>query len=150
MNCTAGQQFDAVCALEVAEHVSQPEAFAATLASLVKPGGALLVSTMNRTPRAYAMAVVGAERIMQLLPVGTHDWTRFITPGRAALAASGGHGMALLAASRPHCATRVSLSQLRACDEDSCKGLLPRGAAWYLKTSCAVWAWLPTVLHAEP
>ena len=63
------------------EHVSQPEAFAATLASLVKPGGALLMSTINRTPRAYAMAVVGAERIVQLLPVGTHDWTKFVTPG---------------------------------------------------------------------
>eukprot|EP00891_Asterochloris_glomerata_P007146 jgi/Astpho2/7146/gw1.00113.92.1_t len=78
---STGQQFDAVCALEVVEHVSQPEAFAATLASLVKPGGALLMSTINRTPRAYAMAVVGAERIMQLLPVGTHDWTKFVTPG---------------------------------------------------------------------
>ncbi len=86
------------------EHVSQTEAFAATLASLVKPGGALLMSTINRTPRAYAMAVVGAERIMQLLPVGTHDWTKFVTPGGASSASGGGHGMVLPALSRPYCA----------------------------------------------
>ena len=100
------------------------------------------------------MAVVGAERSMQLLPVGTHDWTKFVTPGEAALAC-GGHGMVLPALRRRNCAKHVSMSQLRACDEESCTSLqqlLPCSSAGFLKTSSGVWAWWLCFMqgHAPP
>lgn len=75
-----GVTFDAVVALEIIEHVTDPTAFMSMLANLVKPGGWVFVSTMNRTARAFAFAKVGAEYIMRLLPVGTHDWRKFVTP----------------------------------------------------------------------
>ena len=77
----AGQTFDAVMALEVIEHVAQPQAFVNSLAALAQPWGAVCISTINRTPRSYAVAILGAERIARLLPAGTHDWNGFITPG---------------------------------------------------------------------
>ena len=61
--------------------MADPQEFLLSLASLAKPWGAVCLSTINRTPRAYAVAIVGAERIAGLLPVGTHDWDRFLTPG---------------------------------------------------------------------
>lgn len=76
----AGERFDAVVASEVLEHVASPPDFAAALAALVEPGGALVASTLNRTIESYAMAVVGAEYVARIVPKGTHDWTRFITP----------------------------------------------------------------------
>ncbi len=76
----AGESFDAVLALEVVEHVEGRDAFLATLAGLLRPGGLLLLSTLNRTLRSYAMAVLGAERLLRWLPPGTHDWRRFPTP----------------------------------------------------------------------
>lgn len=80
----AGETFDVVCALEVIEHTTDPAAFMRLLATLVAPGGRLFVSTINRTWRAYAFAIVGAERVLKLLPVGTHDWNRFVTPDELA------------------------------------------------------------------
>ncbi|HEY4250639.1 MAG TPA: bifunctional 2-polyprenyl-6-hydroxyphenol methylase/3-demethylubiquinol 3-O-methyltransferase UbiG [Roseomonas sp.] len=74
-------RFDAVVALEVIEHVDAREAFLAGLAGALKPGGMLFLSTMNRTPRAWLMAKLGAEYVLRLLPAGTHDWRMFISPG---------------------------------------------------------------------
>lgn len=76
-----GEMFDVVVALEVIEHVEARAAFIAALARAVAPGGVLLLSTLNRTPRAFLMAKLGAEYLLRLLPVGTHDWRMFITPG---------------------------------------------------------------------
>ena len=75
-----GARFPAVTALEVIEHVADPAAFLRLLARLVEPGGLLFVSTLNRTLRSLAVAKLGAEYLLRLLPVGTHDWQRFVTP----------------------------------------------------------------------
>lgn len=85
------ERFDVVLALEVVEHVVEPAAFLTTCASLLKPGGLLIVSTINRTTKAYALAIVAAERVLRWLPRGTHSWDKFVTPAEieAALAPSG-------------------------------------------------------------
>ncbi len=75
-----GERFDAVLALEVVEHVADLDAFVAACGALLEPGGSLFVATLNRTLAAYALAVVAAERILGWLPVGTHDWSRFVRP----------------------------------------------------------------------
>lgn len=75
-----GRQFDAVLALEIIEHVADPQAFATTCGQLAVSGGAVIVSTLNRTAKSFAMGIIGAEWIMRWLPKGTHDWHRFITP----------------------------------------------------------------------
>jgi 2-polyprenyl-6-hydroxyphenyl methylase / 3-demethylubiquinone-9 3-methyltransferase len=74
------RQFDIVVCLEVVEHVPDPAAFVATCGQLVRPGGLLVLSTINRTMKAYLLAIVGAEYVLRWLPVGTHQWERFITP----------------------------------------------------------------------
>ena len=76
----AGEQFDAILNMEVVEHVADPLAYLTACRQLLKPGGAMVCSTLNRNPKSYVMAIVGAEQIMRWLPKGTHDWTRFITP----------------------------------------------------------------------
>jgi 2-polyprenyl-6-hydroxyphenyl methylase / 3-demethylubiquinone-9 3-methyltransferase len=73
-------QFPVVTALEVIEHVSDPGAFVRTLASLVQPGGLVFLSTLNRTTRSFLTAKVGAEYLLRWLPVGTHDWRKFLSP----------------------------------------------------------------------
>lgn len=72
--------FEAITALEVIEHVADPEAFVATLASLLAPHGQIFVSTLNRTASSLLIAKIGAELVLHVLPRGTHDWRRFITP----------------------------------------------------------------------
>ncbi|MEM7524185.1 MAG: bifunctional 2-polyprenyl-6-hydroxyphenol methylase/3-demethylubiquinol 3-O-methyltransferase UbiG [Pseudomonadota bacterium] len=74
------EAFDVVLALEIVEHVADAQAFVAALSTLVRPGGLLIMSTLNRTPESWATAIVGAERILRWLPVGTHDWRKFLTP----------------------------------------------------------------------
>ena len=72
--------FDVVSAMEVVEHTADPKLFVATAASLVKPGGLLLASTLNRTLRSFALAIVGAEYVLRWLEPGTHRWEQFVTP----------------------------------------------------------------------
>ncbi len=74
------ERFDVVMAMEIVEHVAVPQAFISTCAELVKPGGLMLCSTLNRNPKSYLVAILGAERVMRWLPVGTHEWSKFITP----------------------------------------------------------------------
>jgi 2-polyprenyl-6-hydroxyphenyl methylase/3-demethylubiquinone-9 3-methyltransferase len=74
-------RFDAVLALEVIEHVADRPAFCRSLAALAKPGAPIFLSTLNRTPRSFLMAKLGAEYLLRLLPVGTHDWRMFVRPG---------------------------------------------------------------------
>jgi len=73
-------QFDAVTCLEMLEHVPDPASVIAACAQLVKPGGHVFFSTINRNPKAYLFAVVGAEYLLKLLPKGTHDYAKFIRP----------------------------------------------------------------------
>ena len=84
-----GLRFDAVIALEVIEHVSDPAALLVLLAGLLQPGGLIVLSTLNRTLRSLATAKIGAEYVLRLLPAGTHDWRRFVTPGELARYAAG-------------------------------------------------------------
>lgn len=76
----AGEQFDVVLSLEVVEHVADLEGFLAACGTMVKPGGLLIAATLNRTLKAYALAIVGAEYILGWLPRGTHDWKKFVKP----------------------------------------------------------------------
>lgn len=75
-----GEQFDVVLNMEVVEHVADPQAFLTTCQTLLKPGGLMICSTLNRNAKSFALAIVGAEWVMRWLPKGTHDWAKFITP----------------------------------------------------------------------
>ncbi|MFC5066840.1 bifunctional 2-polyprenyl-6-hydroxyphenol methylase/3-demethylubiquinol 3-O-methyltransferase UbiG [Flaviflagellibacter deserti] len=77
----ADETFDVVIASEVIEHVADPAGFVRTLSALAKPGGLVLFSTLNRTLKSYALAIVGAEYILRWVPPKTHDWQKFVTPG---------------------------------------------------------------------
>ncbi|MBQ4854107.1 bifunctional 2-polyprenyl-6-hydroxyphenol methylase/3-demethylubiquinol 3-O-methyltransferase UbiG [Rhodanobacter sp. B2A1Ga4] len=72
--------FDAVCCMELIEHVPDPAALVNDLAAMLKPGGRLFMSTLNRTPAAFGAAIVGAEYVMRLLPRGTHHYAQFLKP----------------------------------------------------------------------
>ena len=75
-----GARYDIVLAMEVVEHVADVEAFVAACCAAVKPGGLLVMATLNRTLKSYALAIVGAEYVLRWLPRGTHDWDKFVTP----------------------------------------------------------------------
>jgi 2-polyprenyl-6-hydroxyphenyl methylase/3-demethylubiquinone-9 3-methyltransferase len=81
--------YDVVCCMEMLEHVADPASFLGTLGQLVKPGGALFVSTLNRNVKSFLLAIVGAEYVMGLLPRGTHEYERFIRPAELAAWARG-------------------------------------------------------------
>jgi 2-polyprenyl-6-hydroxyphenyl methylase/3-demethylubiquinone-9 3-methyltransferase len=90
--CTAEQlaeerpgEFDIVCCLEMLEHVPDPAGVIRACATLARPGGSLYFSTINRNPKAYLFAIVGAEHLLRLLPAGTHDYEKFIRPSEMAL-----------------------------------------------------------------
>ncbi len=76
----AGEQFDVILNMEVVEHVSDPAAYLSACHALLKPGGLMICSTLNRNTKSYLMAIVGAEHVMRWLPKGTHEWNKFITP----------------------------------------------------------------------
>ncbi|MFV2001451.1 MAG: bifunctional 2-polyprenyl-6-hydroxyphenol methylase/3-demethylubiquinol 3-O-methyltransferase UbiG [Paracoccaceae bacterium] len=76
----AGEQFDVVLNMEVVEHVADPPGFLSACQKLLKPGGLMVCSTINRNAKSFAVAIVGVELVMRWLPRGTHDWRRFITP----------------------------------------------------------------------
>lgn len=80
----AGESFDAVLALEIIEHVADPPLFVRSLASLVKPGGLVVFSTLNRTAKSFALAIVGAEYVLGWVPRGTHAHDKFVKPSELA------------------------------------------------------------------
>ena len=77
-------QYDVVTCMEMLEHVPDPAAVVKAAATLVKPGGHVFFSTINRNPKAYLYAVIGAEYLLRMLPKGTHDYAKFITPAELA------------------------------------------------------------------
>jgi 2-polyprenyl-6-hydroxyphenyl methylase/3-demethylubiquinone-9 3-methyltransferase len=79
-----GARFDAIVSMEVVEHVADLGAFVAALAALTQPGGAIVLATINRTLKSYALGIVAAEYILGWLPRGTHDWNRFVRPSELA------------------------------------------------------------------
>ncbi|MEN5082392.1 bifunctional 2-polyprenyl-6-hydroxyphenol methylase/3-demethylubiquinol 3-O-methyltransferase UbiG [Bosea sp. TWI1241] len=86
-----GERFDIVLAMEVVEHVTDMRAFVDACCAAMKPGGLLVMATLNRTMKSYALAIVGAEYVLGWLPRGTHDWQKFVTPEELeeAIAANG-------------------------------------------------------------
>lgn len=76
----AGERFDVVLAMEVIEHVADSDAFVRGCSALVRPGGLMVLSTLNRTFKSFAFAIVAAEYVLRLLPRGAHQWDRFVTP----------------------------------------------------------------------
>jgi 2-polyprenyl-6-hydroxyphenyl methylase/3-demethylubiquinone-9 3-methyltransferase len=82
----AGERFDIVLAMEVVEHVTDVGLFVSRCAEMVKPGGLMILATINRTVKAFALAIVGAEYVLRWLPVGTHQWDKFVTPNELEIA----------------------------------------------------------------
>lgn len=80
----AGEQFDVVLNMEVVEHVPDPQSFLTACQTLLKHGGLMICSTLNRNAKSFGMAIIGAEWVMKWLPKGTHDWKKFITPDELA------------------------------------------------------------------
>ena len=75
-----GEQFDVIMNMEVVEHVADPLTFLTACQQLLKPRGLMTCSTLNRNPKSYMFAIIGAEHVMRWLPKGTHEWSKFITP----------------------------------------------------------------------
>ena len=90
----SGERFDVVLAMEVIEHVADVDLFVKSLSQLLAPGGVLFLATLNRTPKSFALAIVGAEYILRWLPRGTHNWRQFLRPSELA-AAVRAHGLAI-------------------------------------------------------
>jgi len=88
----SGERFDVVLAMEVIEHVADVNLFVKSCADLLAPGGVLFLATLNRTPKSFAMAIVGAEYVLRWLPRGTHNWRQFLRPSELT-AAVRAHGL---------------------------------------------------------
>ena len=108
----AGQRFDVVLAMEVVEHVAHPGAFLDGCAALVRPGGLVILSTINRTIKSFVQAIVIGEYVLRLLPVGAHRWRRFVKPeevslelGRSGLAVVGVSGVTINLPAREPCSS---------------------------------------------
>ncbi|CAN5618592.1 bifunctional 2-polyprenyl-6-hydroxyphenol methylase/3-demethylubiquinol 3-O-methyltransferase UbiG [soil metagenome] len=86
----SGAQFDVVLALEIVEHVADVDLFLRSVGQLAKPGGLVFLSTLNRTAKAWALAIAGAEYVLRWLPRGTHDWRKFLKPSEAVRGLRGG------------------------------------------------------------
>lgn len=82
----AGESFDVVLAMEIVEHVADIDLFVSACATMVRPGGLLVMSTLNRTLKSFALAIVGAEYVLRWLPPGTHQWSKFVRPDELAAA----------------------------------------------------------------
>jgi 2-polyprenyl-6-hydroxyphenyl methylase/3-demethylubiquinone-9 3-methyltransferase len=82
----AGERFDVVLAMEVVEHVADVPLFVRCCAEMVNPGGLMIAATLNRTLKAFALAIVGAEYVLRWLPPGTHQWDKFVTPNELEIA----------------------------------------------------------------
>lgn len=95
-----GQTFDVVLTLEIIEHVADVDVFMAAATSLLRPGGAMVLSTINRTLKALALAKIAAEYVLRWVPAGTHDWKKFVKPSEMA------------SALRPHGAAITTLAGL--------------------------------------
>lgn len=89
------KRFDLVLNMEVVEHVANVDAFLGASLDLLKPGGMMVIATLNRTPQSFAFAIVGAEMILRWLPRGTHDWSRFLRPSELGSAVRA-HGARIL------------------------------------------------------
>lgn len=98
---TSGDRFDVVLNMEVVEHVADRTAFLGACCDLLAPGGVMIIATLNRTPKAFAFAIVGAEYLLRWLPRGTHEWRKFVRPSE------------LAAALRPHGVDIVETTGLR-------------------------------------
>jgi len=90
-----GARFDVVLAMEVVEHVAELSLFVECCAEMVKPGGLMIVATLNRTLKSFALAIVGAEYLLRWLPRGTHQWDKFITPDELSSSLER-HGLAVM------------------------------------------------------
>jgi len=91
------RRFDIILNMEVIEHVADTEGFMAASIALLKPGGIMILATLNRTAKSYALAILGAEYLLRWLPRGTHDWRRFLRPSELThlIERAGGHVLAL-------------------------------------------------------
>jgi 2-polyprenyl-6-hydroxyphenyl methylase/3-demethylubiquinone-9 3-methyltransferase len=94
-NASHHKKFDLVSAMEILEHVDHPALFIQKALMLVKPGGYFIVSTLNRTLRSYMESIVGAEYILGLLPVGTHQWDKFLKPSEIAVMVEENHAQVM-------------------------------------------------------
>ncbi|QDH12944.1 bifunctional 2-polyprenyl-6-hydroxyphenol methylase/3-demethylubiquinol 3-O-methyltransferase UbiG [Formicincola oecophyllae] len=99
----AGKTFDVVSALEIVEHVNNPAQFIKNLAALVRPGGCVALSTLNRTVKSFLVAKVGAEYVLRMVEKGTHDWRKFITPAELeAMGTQAGLRLVAMSGLNPH------------------------------------------------
>ena len=91
-------RFDAVCVLEVVEHATDPAGLLRSAARLVRPGGILFVSTVNRTAKSYGLTILAAEHLLRMVPVGTHTWSQYLGPAEVGQMVTGGSAVAAAAA----------------------------------------------------